>query len=343
MLTNNNEINNNIIQFKTNPNELKFLMNLEEHSFCDSFSINKCTVFKSISNILFLIYGDESIITYDIINNKITNKIKKPHNKYVSELHYYFDKFNKRDLIISGDENSLKLWNFGKWECLFYIQKINQERGPFCSCFLDVNNIGYICLGYCNLSPEIMEILDLNGKKIKLINDSKYEDERIYYIIGYYDTKISKNFILTGNYGYIKSYDYEQNKIYLVYKDEDKGYTNYNLIIYKKAEIIEIIAIGKGNIRIWDFHRGDLLNKIKFGEQLTFGACLWNDNYLIVGDRNKIKIVDLNNNIISNELIEHKNEVLTIIKINHPKYGECLISESCFKDQIKLWVNKNFI
>ena len=40
-------------------------------------------------------------------------------------------------------------------------------------------------------------------------------------------------------------------------------------------------------------------------------------------------------------LESHDNYVLTIKKINHPSYGECLISQGFKKDKIKLWIIKN--
>jgi len=44
--------------------------------------------------------------------------------------------------------------------------------------------------------------------------------------------------------------------------------------------------------------------------------------------------------VIIKSLIGHNNEVITIKKIIHPLFGECMISQGLEKDQIKLWVNK---
>ena len=35
--------------------------------------------------------------------------------------------------------------------------------------------------------------------------------------------------------------------------------------------------------------------------------------------------------------------VINVKKINVAKYGECLLSQGDFDDQIKLWINKNNI
>ena len=38
----------------------------------------------------------------------------------------------------------------------------------------------------------------------------------------------------------------------------------------------------------------------------------------------------------------HFNSVLTIKKIKHPKYGDCILSQGYNEDQIKLWIINKF-
>ena len=156
-----------------------------------------------------------------------------------------------------------------------------------------------------------------------------------------YDKKLFKNYLLINNVGYIKSYEFNKNKLYCKYNDNDCAFHN-SIIINDKEDLIKLIESSEdGNIRIWNFHSGQLLNKIKVNRGL-FGICLWNNEYIFVGcEDNTIKIVDLNNNkIIRKELKGHKNVVLTIKKIVHFKYGECLISQCYENGEIKLWINK---
>lgn len=51
-------------------------------------------------------------------------------------------------------------------------------------------------------------------------------------------------------------------------------------------------------------------------------------------------MVDLNKKRIINSLKGHQNVVRTIIKINIPEYGLCLISQGENLDNIKLWTLK---
>ena len=49
----------------------------------------------------------------------------------------------------------------------------------------------------------------------------------------------------------------------------------------------------------------------------------------------------MKNHKIEKVLKEHNKEILTIKKIVHPKFGECLVSQGWDNDQIKLWINEN--
>ena len=66
----------------------------------------------------------------------------------------------------------------------------------------------------------------------------------------------------------------------------------------------------------------------------------WNQKYIIVADvsNKSFKIIDLEENkIISDIKGQHTKEVKCIKKINHPVYGESLLSAG--KDSsIKLWI-----
>ena len=127
-------------------------------------------------------------------------------------------------------------------------------------------------------------------------------------------------------------------KKYHKYCDKDNKDHN-SIIINDTEEIVKLIeSCEDGNIRIWDFHEGNLLKKIKICNNCLYGICLWNSQYLFVGCKDKnIRLVDINNGIIKKCLTGHGTRVLSIKKINHPEYGECLISQGYNFNTIKLW------
>ena len=325
-----------------------FLKNLVTDSYSKDWLIDKFIIFKSINNILYLIYSNnnKSIISYNIIGNKKINEIKNAHEDYISSFRYYLDNINQRDLFISLSSNlhysNIKLWNINNLELILNIQKITNDYLKS-ACFLNDNNKSYIItcfVAYHKNNPEPIKIFDFKGNKIKEINDS---EDSAYYIDNYYDNDLLKNYILTGNLGYIKSYDYNENKIYHKYSENNNIYGHTSIIINKKKEIIELIESScDGNIRIWNFHTGIFLRIIKINKEGLREICMWNNEYLLVGcDDKTIKLINLNNGEIIKEIEGHNDKVLSLKIIFHPIYGKCLISQSAEFGPIKLWIIKN--
>ena len=325
-----------------NPKDIQFLKDLSIDSFVYHCFDNTFITFKSKYNILYLIYTNKykSIISYDIINNRIINEIKKAHDNYILNFRHYFDKINKEDLIISISlDNNIKLWNIKNMENILNLKNINVSGWIFSACFLNNNNQNYILTSNSDLDIcESIKVFDFKGNKIKEINDSA---EITYFIDSYYDHKLSNNYIITGNKGFAKSYDYNNNGLFHKYDDnKDKNYEFDSAIINNKEEIMQLIGSSRdGNIRIWNFYSGVLLNKIKIDNCRLYGICLWNKDYLFVGcDDKNIKLIDLNKGIVIKDLIGHNKSVAAIKKIIHPQYGECLLSQNIDNSQIKLWI-----
>ena len=348
----NKKIKNEIDKLKklhnnNNPKDIKLISNIPNDSYADDDLNNSFVVFKSINEILYLIYADKnkSIICYDLNENKNIKILKNYYNHYITNFRHYLDKINKRDLVmsISEKENNIRIWNANNWECILNIANIYDKGFIDSSCFLNYINDIYIITSnanFGNASP--IKIYDFNKKLIKEIKNSNNDT---FFIDTYYDNILSKIYIITGNKYFSRSYDYEENNKYHEYNDNNinDDYGIFSIIIKNNKNIIKIIeSCSDGIIRIFNFHSGLLLNKIKIGDYFLYGMCLWSDNYLFVGCQdNTIKIVEIKNGLIIKSLNNHNNGVITIKKIIHPKYGECLISQNYKESEIKLWINSN--
>ena len=341
------EINNNkhLSNNKDNDEKLddiQFLENIVEDSFSRYWLDNTFCLFKSINNIIYIIYANEnkSIILYHLIKNKKINEIKNAHNEYITNFRYYFDKICIRDLIISisCDDNNIKLWNIQNLELLADIKNINKDGYLYSAYFLTDKNQNYFITSNCNFEEkpcELIKIFDFNGNKIKEIENS---NDRTYIIDSYYEKKKDKNYIIAGYCGYVKSYDYSKNKVYHKYDENDNKFHN-SIIINSREDIVKLIESScSGNIVIWNFHSGELLKRIRVSDEWIYGICMWNIHFLFVGCKDGIiKLIELNKGKIVKDLIDHNNKVLTIKKINLPKYGQCLISQNCSNSYLKLW------
>ena len=346
-----NENDNQNDNKNNNGNDLEFQCDITKDAYSNLYLSDTFSVFESLNKILYLVYSNKkkSIMFYDLINNKNLKEIQNSHMKYITNLRHYLDKIIKRDLLlsISGEDHNIKVWNIDndKFDCLVDIKNVNTNGFLYSACILNENNRNYIISSHYytkNNYCENIKVFDFDQTKIKEINNSNY---MTYYIDSYYDKKSKKNYILTCNEGFIKSYDYNINDVYKQYCDsDDNNKGHFNMIVTECKGIIEIIESSfDGNIRIWDFHSGKLLNKIKICDDCIREICLWNKEYIFIGcDDKTIKLVKIDNGTIIKELEGHKNYVISLKQIIHPKYGQCLISQGLFSDNIKLWINKNY-
>ena len=77
-------------------------------------------------------------------------------------------------------------------------------------------------------------------------------------------------------------------------------------------------------------------------ERDLIGICLYNNKYLFVGCENgDMKLIELNKGEIIKNIKYNNNDIITIKKIIHPQYGECLIIQNILDGQIIIFKIKN--
>ena len=335
----------NLNNFENNKINLILLKEITINSFSDWIFENTFIIFKSNNNFYLLVYATQikSIVCYDMINFKIITELKNSHEEYITNFKHCYNNNLKSDLImsVSRNDNNIKIWDIKNFHCLLNLKKINKDGLLNSASFLNYNNNIYIVTCNRNWSnPESIKVFDLAGKKIREISNSKNNS---FFIDVYYDNKNKKIFIITGNEGYLISYDYIEDRKYNKYfENNENDIFHHSLVVYEDADITKMIETSDGNgvIRIWDFHTSELLKKINTSDNALRGICLWNKDYAFVGCGKTIKIIELENGKIINSLIGHSNNVCSFKIIFHPKYGKCMISQGHENDQIKIWINK---
>ena len=326
--------------------DVEFISDIAKESFSTFGIDNSFLVFKAINDIYYLIYANikNAIIIYNLISNNKINEIINAHNKDIINFRHFLDEYKKRDIImtISFIDNNIKLWDVKNFECILNLQNVNSNGNIKTACFINDNNNIFIVTSNYNgntfINLETIKIFNLDGSKIKEIDDS---NNCVIFISVYYDKISSKNFVIAGNNGSIKSYDYTSNKIYYKYIDGKNDYYDHTSIVIidnDNDNIIKIVeSCGDGIIRIWNFHSGILLNKIKVSYGYLFSICLYN-NYLFIGCREqKVKILDIKEMSIIKEIEGFNQEVITLKIFSHPALGKCLLVKGKFGEEIKLW------
>ena len=175
-----------------------------------------------------------------------------------------------------------------------------------------------------NYNKEYIKIFESEGKKISSINNS--EDQSVL-VDTLYNSSQKKHYIIVANEKYIISYFFENGAIFKKYYEQGSVGEHSNFVFNFNGKEINLIECDSlGYIRIWDFNSGLLLNICWVGKNLKLkGICLWNQSYLFVGASDKkLKLIDLENGARIDS-IKCDDNICTIKKIYHPKYGNCLI------------------
>ena len=329
--------------FVTNPANIHLLTELTDDSYSHWGIDNTFTTFTALDNTSYLVYATEkySIHFYNLNQQKLVKEIQNAHSEdQITNFRHFVDEIKKRDILMSiaADSRNVRLWDIKNWELLTNISNIYKTGYLYSASFLFENNKNYIVTCNSSQKSEHIKVFDFYGGQIKEIINS---NEDTYFIDTYFDKKLFKYFILTGNIGYVKSYDYTNNKLYFKYYDKGNNRGHDSIVIDDTKDVVKLIeSSGDGFIRIWKFHNGMLLNRINTGKNELRGICLWNSNYLFVGcTDNTIKLVEINNGIVIKSLDGYNNEVCTIKKTKHPTFGECILSQGWENEPIKLWIN----
>ena len=269
-------------------------------------------------------------VNNNVINNKIDINIENNNNENIinnNNLNNNNLKDEKESNIILNDTNNEYEDNNNIKDNENLNNNYNEENNNISN---DNNNIE---------NDNMSNNEDNSTNNILIIEE---EFNNVYFIETYYSKEKNFTYIIACCSENVKSYNFNLNILYHKYIDEERPKKIHSSATIKERENIThlIEAALDGYIRIWDFHQGILLKRIMVCEEGVKGICLWDDNYLCVGcDDKSIKFLEMNEEKITKILFGHKMKICCIKKINHHKYGKCLISKGWGGDFIKLWFN----
>lgn len=337
------------INMKTHNQNFEFIKTLIKEKIYDSI------IFTSVNDIFYIVYikyESNIIYCYNLIKGQLICEVKQAHSDNIKYIQYILDKKNKRDLIMTISLEKIKIWNINL-ECLTDIKKKNNDIYKICHISY-IHNNNYIHIIESSDEVPIL-VYNLDGIKIKKIKNN----EKIYTLKTFYDDKSSKSYIIVNNVSYLKSYDYDNDKEYTYYFHDTYNEV-FQILINNKNDQTQLIGLGRNYpfIIIWNFHNGQKLydiylkgNVFSVLDTMNISySFLWDEQYLCFGICNDIgkghpgvytlKLLDLKTLRVCGNLINLKNKRFSLIKkIEHPIYGECLITEIFF-NEIGLWKKK---
>ena len=302
------------------------------------YSINKVfCVFKSLQGESLVVWGTPqySIEFYDLDKEKIIQTISNAHNQIIFSCRHSSDFKNNIDYIITSSyDKTIKIWDLRTFQQILHINSWGNDNYIYSvHIFCDQKEgCNYIITSSQN---DNMSLFDFKGSHLGTFGSL----ENTYFIDTYYDSKEDIYYVINANNSDIKSYVFKTKDLYQKYEGFPKAWHMSAIVNEVKDNQILIESDKNGNIRMWDFHKGNLIKTISPSSPLSLrGICLWNDNYLLAaGSDYQVKLIDLEQGKFIKSFEGHTNIVCSIEKILHPKYGECLLSQG-LDGKIKIWI-----
>ena len=353
-INNKDEINNNEYKNKINYKFIKEPQNLKYK--LDIINTNTNAGLNDIFEI-FISYKDnkEYLISpnrnnfnldlFTLLNNNLILSLKG-HKNNIKTIRYFINKNYYNEYLISGDDNKIVIiWDITNNYNIKYQIDTKYEHDIYSTLLIFPHNIddNYIITSTFNRSDDndksSTKIYSLNnGKFIKYINNTN--DNGIYYLLSWYNKKNDQYYIIQFSFEKIIINNLIKDELYSELKQEPES-DHLSGFIYEKENNDYLCSSSyNGYINIWDLYNKTIFKVIDTNNCILAHIIEWNNKYIIVADYNNksFKIIDLEENKMIYDINgQHTDKVKCIKKINHPIYGESLLS-AARDNTIKLWV-----
>ena len=276
---------------------------------------------------------------FSLLDNKKIITLNGHRNK-ISTIRYFINNKDMNEYLISGDLNKIVIiWDIiDNYKIKYAINTNNHNNNYIFSCLLifpSFSHQDYIITSCCNYSDT--KIYSFNdGKFIKNIKDSY--DVEVFYLLSWYNKNNNKYYIIQFDSKCIAINNIIEDEIYAKLMEENEGFHDCGFIFTDKDNNDYLYSASeRKNINIWDLYNKKIFKIIEIKSNITY-IIQWNDKYAIIADRedSSFKIIDLEKNIIISSIKACLEDIKCIKKINHPIYGESLLSAG--EDEIiKLW------
>ena len=346
--TNDKDIDKINNKFKKEPKDLKYKYDITNTNTVSGLN-DIFEIFKSYKdNKEYLISPNNNNYCLDIFSLLDNRKISSinGHKKKIRTVRYFINnKDNHNEYLISGDDNKIVIiWDItNNYNIKYEID--TKYKDDIYSCLLifphNIND-NYIITSTTNKSYNMDEsstkIYSLNnGKFIKYINNTT--DNAINYLLSWYNKNIDKYYIIQFSFKKIIINDLIEDDNYLELIREPESDHVCGLIYSKDNKDYLYSSLDNGYIHIWDLYDKILFKIISINRCKLAHIIEWSNKYFIVVDNNSksFKIFDVEKNkVISDIYGQNTDEIICIKKINHPIYGESLLSAG-YDKTIKLW------
>ena len=333
--------------FIKNPN-LKLKEVIKEMDCC--FGINDIfDVYynRKENNELYLISADKNytISIIRIRDKKLVKSLPCTQNKEIKMIrHFYNNKYNKDFLISSCKGSEIKIWDLSNNYNLIHSLKIDYSQNSIIFSgllYFSENNGDYIITcSNCNENNDFTKIYNFNdGNFIENLENTNRFD--IYYLL-LWNRDENNDYLIQCSLGTIFIHNLQNKKLFQILRKENKSTIHNSACLIKNdgTDYLYVVNVN-GLIDVWNLNTFQLKQSIEYFKSYFYHIISWNKRYILVAEKSNSSILVIDtmyNRVISVFKEIHKSFVNSLKKIDHPIYGESLLSCD-FDNKILLWTH----
>ena len=263
-------------------------------------------------------------------------------------MRYFQNPETKNDYFISADRShKVIVWDLSN-DCNKIFEKEVKFEGPInCALLMFIKNNMYVVVSSLGANNST-KIIDVNDKNfVREIESSK---NIIMFFLEHWVNKNQededkKNIIIQCGKNKILFTEFPSNNTYnVVDTNENNPFILGGIVFKNNDRDMFAFSASYGLIQIIDLENKNIVKTIQLKNVQLYSFVRWNERYLLINDclQRRIIVIDVLDDykIKSKVLCPEQNFDRFIKKINHPLYGESILSIG-IDWKIKLFVNRD--
>jgi len=268
-------------------------------------------------------------------------RVLNGHKDRVLTVRYFQDPYTKKHYLISADRKTRVLvWDLSDNYKIILDTELKYESFIYSVLLFFEENKIYAVTSTLSNGETFVIPLDDKEHKIEIPNT---KDFNIYFLTYWWDEKNKEHNIIQCGKNKIKISQFKARTDFEFQTDDKHPYNMDGMVFKNKGKDYLITSATYGLIKVIDLEERREIVSMTFDDVFFCSFVRWNDYYILLNDKlqRRILVLDMENNyqVISKVLLPEMYHDKFIKKIDHPKYGESLLSVG-IDWKLKLFVNR---
>lgn len=342
------------VMFNSNPNFYMKQMISEGSAECIGGSCD-FEVYQSPKDQLIYLFIAEKV-THNInmisLPDNKTIKTLEGHKNIILNLRYFSDKNKENEYLVSADINGVVIiWDIKNFT-LFKSFQLDYKHFIYSCLLLIKENINYLITSSIDDSAQTKVFNFKDDKKNsegKVIPEFEISGNSVFYLMYWYNSKNNGDYVIQCGNNKVNVSNLLKSENYADFPTDNQSPNNFGGVVYTKEtdnskEDFLMVTSSQGSVKIFNLFSKANIKTIQIKDAHLYNALRWSEKYIIILNSvdKTLEIIDLNTSELISEFYcpDFDNDERYIKKIEHPLYGECLISLSP-KNYLKLWSSRD--